>query len=189
MRGTNGGENGRLDKSAKNMKSSGTNGQAKPSNGRAPHGSNNGRAETNRLGDSPATGPLPKTHLTDEELAYFRQLLLEKRRELVGDVSTMENEALGKNRADAAGDLSLMPIHMADIGTDNYEQEFTIGLIANERETLKDIDAAIERIDQKTYGICLATHKPIGKARLKAKPWANYCLEYKRAQEENTHRR
>jgi RNA polymerase-binding transcription factor DksA len=78
---------------------------------------------------------------------------------------------------------------MADIGTDNYEQEFTIGLIAGERETLKDIDAAIERIDQKTYGICLATHKPISKARLNAKPWANYCLEYKRAQEENDHRR
>lgn len=171
------------------MKSSGTNGQAKPSNGRSLPAITNGRAENDRLNAPLTAQPLPPTHLSDEELAYFRQLLLEKRRELVGDVSTMENEALGKNRADAAGDLSLMPIHMADIGTDNYEQEFTIGLIANERETLKDIDAAIERIDQKTYGICLATHKPIGKARLKAKPWANYCLEYKRAQEENGHRR
>ncbi len=182
------GANGRPAKSEKRVKSSGTNGQAKPSNGRAPRAGANGRLPSGDPAEPPSTQPLPPTHLTDEELAFFRRLLVEKRRELVGDVSTMENEALGKNRADAAGDLSLMPIHMADIGTDNYEQEFTIGLIANERETLKEIDAAIERIDHRTYGICLATHKPISKARLKAKPWANYCLEYKRAQEEN-HRR
>jgi RNA polymerase-binding protein DksA len=160
----------------------------KPTNGRAHAAPTNGRLPAGTPSELPAAQPLPPTHLSDEELAFFRQLLLEKRRELVGDVSTMENEALGKNRADAAGDLSLMPIHMADIGTDNYEQEFTIGLIANERETLKEIDAAIERIDNRTYGSCLATHKPISKARLKAKPWASHCLEYKRAQEEN-HRR
>lgn len=169
----------------KNGIHSGTNGQAKPTNGRSPAGTN-GRHEPNRLAE--LSQPLPQTHLSDDDLAHFRQLLVDKRRELVGDVSTMENEALGKNRADASGDLSLMPIHMADIGSDNYEQEFTIGLIANERETLKEIDSAIERIDLRTYGICLATHKPISKARLKAKPWANYCLEYEKAQEEN-HRR
>lgn len=95
----------------------------------------------------------------------------------------MEDEALRKTRADATGDLSLMPIHMADIGTDNYEQEFTIGLIAGERETIREIDAALGRIETGAFGICEATGKPISKARLSAKPWARYCLEYKRAQE------
>lgn len=136
----------------------------------------------------PSPEPLPQTTLSESELEYFRGLLVAKRHELVGAVSNMENEALRKTRTDAAGDLSMMPIHMADIGTDNYEQEFTLGLIANEREMLKDIDEALDRIASKTYGMCLATHKPITKARLKIKPWARYCLEYKKSQEQN-HRR
>ncbi|MBI5765256.1 MAG: TraR/DksA C4-type zinc finger protein [Planctomycetes bacterium] len=116
-------------------------------------------------------------------------MLLEKRAELVGDVTHMENEALGKNRSDASGDLSLMPIHMADIGTDNYEQEFTLGLVANERDVVREIDAALARLEQGTFGICLATQKPIAKTRLQIKPWASYCVEYERAQESNGKRR
>jgi RNA polymerase-binding protein DksA len=127
--------------------------------------------------------PLPKTNLRAEELAYFRKKLLEKRHELFANVQTMESEALRKNRSEAAGDLSQMPIHMADIGTDNYEQEFSIGLIQNERTLLKEIDDALKRIQDETYGVCLATHQPISKARLRAKPWASYCIEYKRSQE------
>jgi len=110
----------------------------------------------------------------------FRRLLLEKRAELVGDVSGMQEEVLRKNRQAAAGDLSSMPIHMADLGTDNYEQEFTLGLLANEKQLLRDIDEALERIDSRTYGMCLGTGKPITKTRLKAKPWARYCIEYAR---------
>jgi RNA polymerase-binding transcription factor DksA len=132
--------------------------------------------------------PLPKTKLAIEEIDAFKSLLLEKRRQVVGDVGNMEAEALKKNRSDAAGDLSMMPIHMADIGTDNYEQEFTIGLIENEQEILKEIDAALGRIQNGSYGICEATRKPIKKARLKAKPWARFCVAYKRSQEENGRR-
>lgn len=131
-----------------------------------------------------APKPLPKTKLKAAELEFFKQLLLLKRRELIGAVNHMEREALRTNRSDASGDLSMMPIHMADIGTDNYEQEFTIGLIAGERATLKEIDEALARVANGTYGVCLGTHQPIPKARLRAKPWARYCIEYKRAQEE-----
>lgn len=129
--------------------------------------------------------PLPKTSLRPEELAYFRRKLLEKRLQLFNNVQTMESEALRKNRSEAAGDLSQMPIHMADIGTDNYEQEFSIGLIQSERVLLKEIDDALRRIQDETYGVCLATHQPISKARLRAKPWASFCIEYKRSQEKN----
>ncbi len=131
---------------------------------------------------------MPKTTLSDEEIETFRLLLIEKRSQLIGDVSTMENEALRKTRSDSSGDLSMMPIHMADIGTDNYEQEFTIGLIENEREMLKEIDEALRRIEDRTYGICVATHKPISKARLKVKPWARYCMQYKRSEEQSRRR-
>jgi len=131
---------------------------------------------------------MPKTHLSDSELQYFRVQLVEKRAELIGSVTTMESEALRKTRSEGSGDLSMMPIHMADIGTDNYEQEFTLGLVANERDMLRDIDAALARIENKTFGICEATHKPISKARLKIKPWARFCLEYKRSQEQQRRR-
>lgn len=119
-----------------------------------------------------------KSPLTKKELEHFRQLLLEKRIELVGNVSSMELEALRKSRLDASGDLSSMPIHMADIGTDNYEQEFALGLMDSERKMLNEIHAALNRIDEGTYGICQGLGKPIPKARLEACPWAMYCVEY-----------
>jgi RNA polymerase-binding protein DksA len=105
-------------------------------------------------------------------------LLLEKRAELVGDVNSIESEALKKSRLDAAGDLSSMPIHMADLGTDNFEQEFALGLMDSERKILAEINDALRRIDNGVYGICEGTGKPIGKARLKASPWARYCIKY-----------
>jgi len=119
-----------------------------------------------------------KSPLGKVELKKFREVLLAKRRDLIGDMNGIEAEALRINRKDAAGDLSNLPTHPADIGTDNYEQEFTLGLLESEHELLDEINLALERIEQGTYGICLGTGKPIGKARLKARPWAKYCIEY-----------
>lgn len=133
---------------------------------------------------APTPEPLVKAKrnggLSAAELRHFRELLLGKRATLVGDVTSMANEALGKNRQDASGDLSNMPIHMADIGSDNYEQEFTLGLLESEHALLREINAALTRMDKGRYGICLGTGKPIGKARLEAKPWAKYSIEYAR---------
>ncbi len=125
-----------------------------------------------------------KSRMTDADMERFKELLLQKRREILTNVSEMEGEVLKKSRLDAAGDLSSMPIHMADIGTDNYEQEFALGLMDSERKLLKEIDDALQRIEDKTYGICEGTGKPIPKARLKAQPWARYCVEYARMLEE-----
>jgi DnaK suppressor protein len=125
-----------------------------------------------------------KGRLSPADIEHFRKMLLEKRREIVGSVSEMEDEALKKSRLDAAGDLSSMPIHMADIGTDNFEQEFALGLMDSERKLIREIDDALERIEQGTYGFCEATDKPIPKARLNAQPWARYCVEYARKLEQ-----
>ncbi len=110
----------------------------------------------------------------------FRSLLLAKRREIVGDVNGMESK---RAHTEAAGDLSCMPIHMADIGTDNYEQEFSMGLMDSEIRMLRKIDDALQRISEGTYGICHGSGKLISKARLKAKPWARYSVEYARMAE------
>ncbi len=119
-----------------------------------------------------------KRRLTAGEIQHFRELLLKKRAELIGDVSSIESEALKKSRLDAAGDLSSMPIHMADLGTDNFEQEFALGLMDSERKILAEIADALGRIDGGVYGVCEGTGKPIAKARLEANPWARYCIKY-----------
>ena len=121
-----------------------------------------------------------KKQLTASDIEHLKQALLEKRREIIGNVNEMEDEALKKSRMDASGDLSSMPIHMADIGTDNYEQELALDLMDGERKLIREIDDALERIEQGTYGICEATGKPIAKARLEATPWARYCVEHAR---------
>jgi DnaK suppressor protein len=117
--------------------------------------------------------------LTTKELDLFRDQLLMKRRELVGDMSNMEKEAL------QSGDsgLSTLPIHMADMGTDNYEQEFTLGLVEKDRTLLREINHALAKIQNGTYGICEGNGKPISKVRLEAQPWARYSIEYARLQE------
>jgi len=125
-----------------------------------------------------------KRGLTAADRAHFKQLLLEKRRELLRNVNEFEDEALKKSRVDASGDLSCMPIHMADIGTDNYEQEFALGLMDGERKLLREIDTALGRIEKKTYGTCEGTGKPISKARLEAMPWSRHCVEYARMLEQ-----
>ncbi len=124
-----------------------------------------------------------KRSLKNNETERFKQMLLQKRAEILNNVNVIEGETLRKSRLDASGDLSSMPIHMADLGTDNYEQEFALGLMDSERKLLKEIDDALDRIEQKIYGICEGTGKPIRKARLEAQPWARYCVEYARMME------
>ena len=65
------------------------------------------------------------------ELRALKTSLEHLRSRLRGDVNMMADEALRKTRAEASGDLSTMPIHMADLGTDAYEQEFTLSLMAS----------------------------------------------------------
>ncbi len=119
--------------------------------------------------------------LSRKDLEHFRDLLLEKRRELVGDMSSMEREAL---RSGGSTNLSNLPVHMADMGTDNYEQEFTLGLVEKDRNLLREINLALSKIQNGTYGICEGTGKPISKARLEAKPWARHSIEYARKLEQ-----
>lgn len=118
--------------------------------------------------------------LAKSDLEHYLHELLRKRGEILGDVTSMEDEALRKT---GSGDLSNMPIHMAELGSDNYEQEFTLNLLEHEQKLLTEIEEAILRIWQGNYGVCVATGKPIGKPRLEAKPWAKYCIEYVREQE------
>jgi len=115
-----------------------------------------------------------KTSLMPAEIQKFKAILLAKRNEVLGNMTCMEAETLHRQRSD----LSNLPIHMADVGSDNYEIENTLGLMDSERKLISEIDAALERIEDETYGICEGSGKPIPKTRLEAIPWARYCVEY-----------
>ena len=124
-----------------------------------------------------------KNRLSRSDLARYKNVLLELRSRLAGNVNYMEDEALGKTRQLATGDLSNVPIHMADIGTDNFDLDLMIGLIENGEAELRDIDIAISLIEKGRYGFCDECGKPIPKARLNAIPYARLCLECKDREE------
>src|SRR3990167_5839712 len=118
-----------------------------------------------------------------EEVAQFKKLLLSLRERLVGKVDVMQGETLKKSRQDASGDLSNVPIHMADVGTDNYERELMIELMQNGEDGVRNIDDALERIEEGTFGICDACEKKINRERLKAVPYASLCINCQREEE------
>ncbi len=121
--------------------------------------------------------------LSKKERDAYRVLLLEKRADILGDVASLKDQALTDG-----GNLSNMPLHMADVGSDQYEQEAMLGLVESERKLLHEINEALHRLEQGTFGLCVETGKPIGKARLDITPWAKYCIEVVREREKQGRR-
>ena len=119
--------------------------------------------------------------LTKKDLKQFKELLLAKRQALIGDANHIEDEAVRRSKDEAATmDIS----NFADLGTDNYEQEFDLSLRQHQGETLREIDEALERIENKSFGICETCSKSIPKGRLTAKPHARLCISCLSEQEE-----
>ena len=114
-------------------------------------------------------------------------MLFRSRQRLTGDVSHLTDEALGRGgKGGGAGNLSNMPIHMADLGTDNFEQEFTLSLLEKEEKVLEEIAAALERIRHGTFGRCEECHGDVPKLRLNHLPYTRYCVECARRLEQSS---
>jgi DnaK suppressor protein len=111
------------------------------------------------------------------DMKAYKERLVSLRARLRGDVNQMADAALKKNRMEANGEASTMPIHMADIGTDNYEQEFTLSLMETEEDTLAAIEAALERVEDGTYGTCEECGATVPKLRLNAIPYTPFCIK------------
>jgi RNA polymerase-binding transcription factor DksA len=111
------------------------------------------------------------------EAKVYKEQLLRLRARLRGDVNAMANAALKSNSPESVGDLSRMPIHMADIGSDNFEQEFTLSLMETEEGTLDAIESAIEKIEDGVFGECEECGGVISKARLQAIPYTPMCIK------------
>lgn len=106
----------------------------------------------------------------------YRKNLTELRDRLHEDVSHLAGEALRQDERGAGGSTSAMPIHMADAGTDAFEQENTLNLLANQEQVLEEIGAALDRIKEGTFGRCEECEKDIPPARLEVLPYARYCV-------------
>ncbi len=133
----------------------------------------------------PAKGnppPPPKGGLSKAELAEFKAVLVLRRRVLMGDVKGLENEAMKKG-SDAAGDLSTLPMHLADLGTDSFEQDISLGLMENESDEIHEIEEALDRIREGTFGLCEGCRKKIPKERLRAIPYTRLCVNCKKKEE------
>ena len=111
------------------------------------------------------------------DVKVYRERLLVLRARLRGDVNQLADAALKKSRSEASGDLSSMPIHMADIGSDNFEQEFTLSLMETEGGTLEKIEGSLERMEDGTYGQCEECGSKIPKKRLDAIPYTAMCIK------------
>lgn len=131
-----------------------------------------------------APRPVAKTPFGKRELDRFREILLRKRAELVGDVTTMETEALRGQ----SGSLSNLPQHIAEQGSEAYDQSLSLDLAAADRKLIREIDEALNRIANGTYGVCELSGKPIKMERLEELPWARYSIEAARELERQSMR-
>ena len=117
------------------------------------------------------------------DLKFFKEKLIKMRSELTDEVTRIKKETLNKSNRDSSGDLSGYSLHMADQASDNFDREFSLDLVHNEQELLYHIENALKRIDEKSYGQCITCNKMITRQRLKAVPYADYCIACQEAEE------
>ncbi len=115
---------------------------------------------------------MKKVAMKKVDMRVYKQRLIELRARLQGDVSSMAEAALGEGT-----EASSMPIHMAELGSENFDQEFTLSLMASEEGTLEKIELALHRVEAGTFGSCLGCEATIPKTRLNALPYASLCVK------------
>jgi RNA polymerase-binding transcription factor DksA len=124
-----------------------------------------------------------------EKFRRYYKLLLDLRTHLTAGITLHSEETLKRSSKDDSGDLSSYGQHMADAGTDTFDRDFALSLVSNEQEALTEIELAIKRIKDGTYGICEITAKPIAKERLSAVPFTRYSAEAQKDIERNRMRK
>jgi DnaK suppressor protein len=114
---------------------------------------------------------------SDEELEYFRQIILKKRDESEQELNALQRTL--RENMENSSDESAYSFHMADAGTDAQEREKTYMLFNRTKKFIRYLDDALTRIDNKTYGVCKVTGKKIAKGRLEAVPHTQLSIEAK----------
>jgi RNA polymerase-binding transcription factor DksA len=109
--------------------------------------------------------PAPKNRINPKWRDHFRRLTA-LRAHLLNSQNGLAQEALEQRPAFSS--------HMADAGTDTFDRDFALGMLSSEQDALYEIDEALNRIREGTYGRCELTAKPIEAARLEAIPWTRF---------------
>lgn len=112
----------------------------------------------------------------------FRELLLEERKRVVAALQNLHDDHAG-TLTDESGEEAAFDNHLADTATETYDRELDYTLEENSEHVLADIDAALKRIDDGTYGICTNRGEQIPVERLEALPWATLCIDCQRERE------
>ncbi|CAN5364725.1 hypothetical protein BH18ACT12_BH18ACT12_01670 [soil metagenome] len=112
----------------------------------------------------------------------FRQALLEERQRVEAAIENIHTDHPGSIR-DETGEDAVYDNHLADIATETYDRDLAYTLEENSGHVLAEIDAALKRIDEGTYGVCSNCGKPIPEERLEALPWATLCIDCQRERE------
>ena len=116
-----------------------------------------------------------KTHLAAKELKEYKEKLINLKEEVLAKIREISEDTLMKSQKDISGDMSGYGIHIADVASDNYERDFSLGLVSDERKVLLEIEEALKRIEAKDYGVCQLCEKVIAAVRLKSIPYVKYC--------------
>ena len=123
--------------------------------------------------------------MTSEQREQYRQRLLSMAVRLKGADATVGGEALRQSGGDASGNLSNVPLHLADVSTEAFEQEMSTSLLQNERELQTEVAAALDRCEQGTFGRCEGCGGSITDGRLQAVPYTRYCVDCAQKAEED----
>ena len=125
--------------------------------------------------------------LSKEQAKQFRQLLITERAKLASEIKSIAQDASTSPR-DASGDLSGYTVHMADMAADTFERELSMNIVSSEQEILYQIDDALKRLDEGSFGICQQCSQPVTMSRLKAVPYASLCISCQRVKEQKNKR-
>lgn len=125
-----------------------------------------------------------KKKFNQKDLSEFKKIILKRKDEILEGIKHISEDTLKKSQKDASGDISGYTYHMADVATDSYDREFSLGLATNERETLYELDDALKKIEDGTFGVCEECKVLITNVRLKAVPFARLCVRCQEKREE-----
>ena len=118
-----------------------------------------------------------KKKFNRKELEYFKKLILKIKEKILDEIKHISEDTLKKSQKDAAGDISGYTYHMADVASDTYDREFSLGLASNERQSLYELDDALKKMEEGTFGICEECKSLITKIRLKVVPFTRLCVK------------
>jgi RNA polymerase-binding protein DksA len=124
-----------------------------------------------------------KKKFTKKDLKDFKKIVQKRKEEILDDLKHISDDTLRKSQKEASGDISGYTYHMADVATDNYDREFSLGLASDERKALYELDDALKRIEDGSFGICDDCKGTITKIRLKAVPSARLCIKCQQKRE------